>query len=287
MKQYYLFSALILAIFNHALLAQERLQTTKVYTHGDSFSAPAYGLNVTIPESWSGFYPHGSEIFKMTNDSLQAVQCMYFANQTNLKKIISNWKKGFALAQGLRLELEDEMVKDEGIVVSRVGLTNRADVKGTVLAKCGSFGVCVTALVYGPAAPLEDYFSNLLPLLDAIEFVQPVPREELDQFDWQQELTGKYLLAYERNVASKKQSQVWLYLDGTFKSKISRTGLFKGAAGDYKGTKRGTYLIYNEDQDKPAKLVLLFNKLPEIELELVRKDEQVYINDQMVFYSEM
>ncbi|WP_422361093.1 hypothetical protein [Reichenbachiella sp.] len=287
MKRIYFFTILICSIMWNPVISQERVKAAKVYTLGDSFSAPLYGLNVTIPENWSGFYPQDSEIFKMTNDSIQSVECMYFASQNSLDKIVAKWNKGFGLAQGLSMELEGEMVRREGLIISRVGLTNRNDVKGTVLAKCGDFGVCVTAMVYGPTKHLETYFTNLTPLLQAIEFVKPIPREELEYFDWQKELTGKYLLAYERDIASKKQGQIWLYLDGTFKSKVTRTGLFKGSAGDYKGTKKGTYLIFNEEDGKPAKLVLTFNKLPEVELPLLKKEKQFFINDQVFYYSEM
>ncbi|MEP3387953.1 MAG: hypothetical protein ABJO02_07190 [Reichenbachiella sp.] len=287
MKQFYLFATLICFSLWNPLFSQERVRSAKVYTLGDSFSAPTYGLNVSIPESWSGFYPQDSEIFKMTNDSIQSIECMYFASENSLDKIEAGWNRGFALAQGLSMKLEGEMVRTEDMIVSRVGLTNRADVKGVVLAKCGDFGVCVSALVYGPTKQMKTYFTNLIPLLHSVEFVKPIPREELEYFDWQKELTGKYVMAYERDVASKKQSQIWLYLDGTFKSKISRTGLFKGSAGNYKGTKKGTYLIFNEDQGEPAKLVLSFSKLPEVELPLTKKDKQFYINDQVFYYSEM
>lgn len=269
------------------LMAQERLQSTKLYSSGNSFAAPLYGLNVVVPEGWSGFYPKGSEVFTMTNDSAQVVQCMYFANKTDLKSLKSNWKKGFPLASGLAIELEGKMELDYDIMIARIGVTGRADVKGTILARCGEFGVCITALVYGPSEIVKPYFTNLTPLLSEIEFVKPVSREVLDVFDWQKELTGKYLLGYERDVASKKQSQVWLYLDGTFKSKFSRTGMFKGSVGKYKGTKKGSYLIYNEDQGEPAKLVLLYKGLPEVELSLTRKDGKHYINDHVFYYSEM
>lgn len=287
MKRFCILVCLLGGIVFHPNMAQERLKSAKIYSLGDSFSVPTYGLTVAVPLGWSGFYPQDSEIFKMANDSAQSIECMYFANKSTLSKVTSGWQKGFALAQGLSLELEGEMIQQDDITLSRVSLTNRKDVKGTVLARCGEYGVCVTALVYGPARLLEDYFTNLVPLLTAIEFSEPISKEKLDAFDWQKELTGKYLLAYERDVASKKQSQIWLYFDGTFKSKLSRTGLFKDSAGDYKGTKKGSYLIYNQDQGKPAKLVLLYNNLPEIELTLTRKDNQSLANDQVFYYSEM
>lgn len=266
---------------------QERLQATKNYTSGEEFVAPLYGLQVTVPTSWTGFYPKGSEIFMMANDSAQAVECMYFANRSDLKSIQSNWKKGFPLASGLSVELTGKIVAQDDMIFSKVALTNRPDVTGVVLAKCGDYGVCVTAMVYGPAPLMEGYFANLAPILTGIEFEKPTPRAELDRFDWQKELTGKYLLAYQRDQASKKESQVWLYLDGTFKSKISRTGMFKGSAGKYKGTKKGSYLIYNEDQEDPAKLVLLYKGLPEVELPLTREGDQYFINGQAFYFSQM
>lgn len=266
-------------------MAQDRLKSGRPYAPGESFSAPLYGLNVTVPEAWNGYYPQDSEIFMMASDTSTSINCMYFANQTDLKKIASNWKKGFPLASGLSIELEGKISDTDGMLSANVVLTNRTDIKGKVLARCGEFGMCVSALVYGQATTMEFYLTKLEGILSGIEFVRPVPRSELDTFDWQKELTGKYLFAYQREQSSKKESQVWLYLDGTFKSKISRTGMFKGSAGKYKGTKKGSYLLYNEDKDQPAKLVLLYKGLPEVTLVLESRDNQYYINDQVFYYS--
>lgn len=287
MKRIAFWLVLLIALIVKPAEAQERLKPAKIYSLGDAFTAPTYGLKVSVPLGWSGFYPQDSEIFKMTNDSTQNIQCMYFASENSLESIEKKWTKGFSLAQGLSIEQEGLTIKKDDMILSKVGLTNRKDVQGVVLARCGGFGVCVTALVYGPAQLMSSYFMNLTPLLSAIEFVEPVSKEKLEAFDWQKELTGKYLLGYERDVASKKQSQFWLNIDGTFKSKLSRTGLFKDDAGQYKGTKRGSYLIYNADNGEPAKLVLIYNKLPEVILTLTRKDNQCFANDKPFYYSKM
>ncbi|MEP2023560.1 MAG: hypothetical protein ABJH98_15715 [Reichenbachiella sp.] len=267
------------------VIAQDRLQGGKPYTAGESFLAPMVGMKVTLPENWKGYYPHNSEIFAMANDTSVDVRCMYFANQTNLKKLASNWKKGFPLAEGLSIKLGSRINNDGDIMSAKVLIESNTNIEGQLLARCGAFGYCITAMVYGQVSEMKNYQDKLNPIVSQIEFVKPIPRSELEVFDWQKELTGKYLFAYDRAQSSKKESQVWLNLDGTFKSKMKGTGIFKNEAGKYKGTKKGSYLIYNEKNGEPAKLVLLFTKLPEVTLQLEKKEDQFYINNQVFYFS--
>lgn len=266
-------------------MAQERLEGGRPYLSGESFLAPIVGMKVTIPENWQGFYPHNSEIFSMANDTSVDVRCMYFANQTSLKKMASNWKKGFPLAQGLSIELDGGISKNEDIMTAKINVPGNDLVEGRLLARCGPYGYCLTAMVFGQKVEMKNYQGKLDPIITQIEFVKPIPRSEIDVFDWQKELTGKYLFAYDREKSSKKEGQIWLNLDGTFKSKMKSTGMFKEQTGKYKGTKKGSYLIYNEKNGAPAKLVLLFSKLPELSLPLEKKEDQFYINGQVFYFS--
>ena len=50
----------------------------------------------------------------------------------------------------------------------------------------------------------------------------------------------------------KKKVRFGFILMVISKSKISRTGMFKGQAGKYKGTKKGSYLLYNKIEDQPG-----------------------------------
>lgn len=281
-------STLIFAIgfiFSINAMAQDRLQAARTYESGESITAPLLGLIFKVPMNWQGYYPNDSEIFMMSNDTAVDIRCMYFVNQSNLKKLATNWKKGFPLASGLSIELDGGIVKENDIISANVKLTERNDVQGQVMAKCGEFGNCVTAMVYGQTSEFKKYISQLSPLISDIKFVKPIPRSRLDEFDWQKELTGKYLFAYEREQSSKKKSQIWLDLDGTFKSKISQTDMFKGTAGEYKGKKKGSYLIYNKKNEQPAKLVLLFSKLPDLILPLEKRDNQFFVNGQVFYFS--
>ncbi|WP_456460147.1 hypothetical protein [Reichenbachiella sp.] len=265
--------------------AQDRLVGGRPYMEGESFLAPMVGMKMTIPEDWKGFYPHNSEIFSMANDTSVDVRCMYFANQTSLKKLASNWKKGFPLAQGLSIELDGSISKNGDIITAKINVPGNDLVEGILLARCGPYGYCLTAMVFGQKVEMTNYQDKLAPVISQVEFVEPIPRSELEIFDWQKELIGKYLFAYDRGKASKKEGQIWLDLDGTFKSKMKSSGMFKEQTGKYKGTKRGTYLIYNEKNGESAKLVLLFSKLPELTLSLEKKEDQFYINGQEFYFS--
>ncbi|WP_420580322.1 hypothetical protein [Reichenbachiella sp.] len=260
-------------------------QGGRPYLAGESFLAPAAGMKVTIPQNWKGFYPHNSEIFTMANDTSVDITCMYFANQTTLKKLASNWKKGFPLAQGLSIELDGGTSKKGDILSAKIIVAGNDMVEGFLQARCGEYEYCITAMVFGQKTEMINYYGKLESVISEIEFVKPIPISELDVFDWQKELTGKYLFSYDRDKASKKEGQIWLNLDGTFKSKMKSTGMFKEQTGKYKGTKKGSYLIYNEKNGEPAKLVLLFSKLPEVTLPLEKRDNQFYINGQVFYFS--
>lgn len=283
MLRYYL--AIFLSLIINSSLAQDRLEGGRVYQAGESFVAPIVGIKVSVPEHWKGYYPHQSEIFAMANDSSIDVRCMYFANKATLKKLASNWKKGFPLAEGLSIQLNGRISQVEDVMTAQLMVESNPSLEGQVLAKCGPFGYCITAMVYGQVSEIKHYRDRLLPIISEIEFVKPVPRSIADAFDWQKELTGKYLFAYDRAKASKKEGQIWLNLDGTFKSKMKSTGMFKDQTGKYRGTKKGSYLLYNEKNGEPAKLVLLFPKLPEVTLQLEKKGDQFYINSQEFYYS--
>ena len=79
-------------------------------------------------------------------------------------------------------------------------------------------------------------------------------------FDWKKFLSGKILLAmgYEQN--SKQIDEVDLCADGTFHSKITRTGIFKDQAKNYSGKNEGTWDV--QSNGERATITLTFKKLP-------------------------
>jgi hypothetical protein len=275
----------IAVLFQLQLSAQERLEATKIYKSGESFLAPLVGIKMTIPEHWIGYLPQDNEIFLMNCDSAMDANAMFFSGISTLKKIKSNWKKGFPLAPGLSIVTKGKIENIDGVLSAEIEVTNNASSRGFVMAKCGDFGYCISVMMYTPSQFYPPFIGKLNPLVDNITFVKPTPKSELEVFDWQKEMTGKYIFSSIGDMDSKKESKVWLYLDGTFKSKIKRTGLFKGTAGNYKGTKRGTYLIYNKKGKEPAKLVLFYKKMDEVTLPLEKKENQLYINNQVFYIS--
>jgi len=278
---------LLLSVAGFGSLAQDRVEVSKYYKSGESLLAPTYGIEMTIPANWIGYLPRDTEIFMMNSDSSVDARCLYFASQSDLDKIKSNWKKGFPLAPGLKIVTDGRVRTENGVLSAAIEGTNNASSKGFVFAKCGDYDYCVTVMMYTGARFIDHYRDKLDALIDNVTFVKPTPAAILDFFNWQKELTGKFIFSYERNVESKKKTEIWLYLDGTFKSKVKGTGLFKSTVGNYKGNKRGTYQVYNEKDGQSAKLVLFFDRLAEVTLPLDKDDLHLYINGQLFFTSQM
>ena len=87
-----------------------------------------------------------------------------------------------------------------------------------------------------------------------------------------------------QSLFGKKEDEVDLCSDGTFESRITRTGIFKGQAKKYQGKKSGKWEV--QSNGEKAMLKFTFEKLDPVEIELVAKDEEIYIRGARYFVGE-
>ncbi|WP_143520122.1 hypothetical protein [Reichenbachiella sp. 5M10] len=272
------------SLFTHG---QEIVQAYKVYKEGEIILAPTYGLQLEVPQDWQGYLSRGSGIFTLSCDTTQEATTLYFVSENSLNHIQESWKKGIELAPELDITLSEEPSIHEGIMTARVHLSSNQLYQGHLAATCGDYGYCVTALLYTPSPFYSYYQDQKGAMLSHLSFSKPRTINPNETLDWKKQLTGTMLFTYQRENVSKKENRIWLYYDGRFKSKVQRTGIFKGMAGKYHGTKKGTYRINNAEKGQKATLILTFDKLPALTLPLEIRNEQYYINNQLIYLAKL
>ena len=96
-----------------------------------------------------------------------------------------------------------------------------------------------------------------------------------ENFDWSEKLKNKYLATYVSNPYVKKNNQVWLCADGTFKSLLRQKG-FGELTKKQSGKQSGTW----EAQGVGAKgeLILNFKKAHPLRVEMELKDDKLMVN---------
>ncbi|MBU2914731.1 hypothetical protein [Reichenbachiella agariperforans] len=275
------------SVFLFDVFGQEIVQPTKSYKGGEIILAPHYGLQLEIPSHWTGYLSRGTGIFTLYSDSTNEATALYFVNETSLDKIKNNWKSGFELAPQLDIQLRAKPTMTEDLLIAPVQTNTNNMYKGYLIAKCGPYGYCVTVLMYTPQQYISEFENKIEPLLNQVSFTKPRVTDANQTFDWRKNLTGKMIFTFEREESSSQENKIWLYYDGSFKSKTKRTGIFIGSAGKYHGTKKGNYTIINAEGDKPATLQLDFYKQPALTLPLHIVNNQYYINDHLVYFMEL
>ena len=147
---------------------------------------------------------------------------------------------------------------------------------GYSIAQCGEYGFCYTAFLVVNKTSREYYQHVMEELSGYISFFEPTLTDFYGDYNWAQELSGKYMVTYESGGGSTKQNHLWLCEDGTFESRITRKGGLRGSTGKYKGKLKGTYQV--EGVGPTAKIRLNFEKLTPLELPLEIKEEVIYMN---------
>jgi hypothetical protein len=271
----YLFVCLFLS--NIGLSAQERVKPSKGYMAGDTINAPMFGIKVILPEHWNGFLARGTEVFTMESDTALGTSIIVFPSEEDLSKIEARWKGGVALSPGMDLEPTVPPKIREGKLSSQFKFTGDDNRVGYSFAQCGEFGFCYTALLVVDKSRAPLYRNVVDELSEYVSFYEPTLTEFYGDYDWSEELKGKYMVSFESAGGySVKQNHLWLCEDGTFVSRIKRKGGFKGTTGKYKGKLKGTYQA--EGIGSTGKILLNFEKLSPLEMPLEIKDDVVYMN---------
>ncbi|MGL1885828.1 MAG: hypothetical protein OCD76_04880 [Reichenbachiella sp.] len=268
-------------------IAQEVAKPSKVYKGGDIISFPTYGLVLTMPQNWKGYVTRGSGTFTMSNDTTVQATALIFVNDGDLEKTKADWLKGFELSPTLTIVTSQDPTIQNGVLSAPIEVDGNKMNKGYMMKSCGEHGYCVSVMFSVPSRYLPMFEGKLMPLIKAITYSKPEAYDPNSDFNWRKLLTGSLIFNSEREVKSQKENKIWLNYDGSFKSKTKRTGIFKGSAGKYHGTKKGYYTINNAKDGALANLELEFSKLPKLTLPLEVEDYKYYINGQIFYFSKL
>jgi len=272
-----------------AQLPSNRVKPATMYHAGDTVRSPRLGLQTRIPPGWSGVLPRDTEVFLLLPESNTVGEIYVVVNEhIDLERQKKRWQAGTELSPGLTLQPQSEITTRGTDVISAVGKITGANVnqqaKIYAEAKCSPVGFCITYLATSDAAHMEDVKKALQTFVDNTVFQQPSNESPYAHFDWKKFLDGKILLAMGYDANSKRIDEVDLCADGSFRSEITRTGIFKGQAKGYQGKKRGSWHVASHGEK--AVITFTFDKLPDVDIELEARDEEIYIKGIRYFVGE-
>ncbi len=269
----------IIFVFSSILSFGQKIITPgEVYNPGEEIYTPTLGFKAVIPQGWMGLLPQNSTIFLLSSIKGLDGSIYLLGDTTDFETMKAGWQQGLELDEGKVLRSDGNFVMKGDLLTSRVILTGTdANInKGFIAARCGEYGRCVSALLICEEKYLEEMKKSVDDFLESVEFVSPIIKNEYEGFDWKLFLANKKFLHYDNVMGTKSENEVWLCEDGSFMSKLKRTGVVKGDIGKYKGKHKGTWAT--NSFGATGTLTLKFDKLPPVEVDLLIKDEQIFMN---------
>jgi hypothetical protein len=262
-------------LISHYSYAQERVKPSKAYLSGDTIMSPLYGIKLILPEHWNGFLASGTEVFTLSSDTTAETSIFIFPSEENLKTIETRWNGHVEMAPGLDvLPVEPPKIRD-GKIKSEFDFSGNDNRMGYAIAQCGGHGFCYTAFLIVNKTSRKNYQNVMDELSAYISFFEPTLTDFYGDYNWSEELKGRYMVTYESGGGSVKQNHLWLCEDGTFEARITRKGGLRGTAGKYRGKQKGTYVV--EGVGPSGKIQLNFEKLEPLVLPLEIKEEVIYM----------
>ena len=280
---------LLIGMNSFAQLPSNRLKPGTMYHPGDSVHSPRLGLSARIPDGWDGVLPRDTEVFLlMSNTNIVGEMFVVVNEKIDLAGQRKRWESGSELSPGLKLQLDGDITVREGDILSAngkvVGAQANAQNRVYLESKCSPYGFCVVTIALADNTSLERVKQGLQALMTSASFKKPSTESPYKNFDWKPFLSGKVLLGINYEQGGKKEDEVDLCSDGTFESRITRTGIFKGQAKKYQGKKSGKWEV--QSNGEKAMLKFTFEKLDPVEVELVAKDEEIYVRGARYFVGE-
>lgn len=280
------FLVVALAIPAAAQKKKGRVQPGRIYVAGESIYAPRFGFSATVPEGWEGLLPRESEVFLLTTTTSTYGEIFVFGHeQATLNSLQERWQKGVDLSETIRLQAINP-TQQEGMLVSEVIATGEyinKGFKGLGVAKCNPAGPCIVTLMVAPPHYFDSVRETVLGFMKSSTFDSPNAYSPYVDFDWQEFLSNKVVMAYESVRGGKEENKIHLCVDGTFQASIKKTGMFKNENSDYRGNSSGTWAVSGKGEQTTITFTFNKNKLVPLEAPLLIKDEKIYSNDQRYF----
>lgn len=258
------------------ITAQERLRPGVVYQPGQKIMAPRIGLTAVIPQGWAAVLPQDTELLLLMNQDNPDGSIFAVANELTMDELKSRLDINLDVGGNIQLARKGELFFRGDIVGTELEVLGSTNTKtGYLEAKCSEFGWCVTYMLICSPAYYDSFKQGLTDFMNTTVFSEPSIGSIYDQFDWTAFLSAKYLATYVNNPYVKKNNQLWLCPDGTFKSKIQERGL-GDLPKEYKGNKSGTYQVSGKGPE--GELILQFKKGSPVTVKAVIRDDKIYLN---------
>ena len=281
-KQLFL-SIFVLLVSTDLIIAQTNLRPSTRYESGEAIIAGTVGLQTVIPEGWSGMLPRDNELFLLLpNEALDGEIYIYAGPAVSPEQRKDNWLTGLDLGNGNVLKSDGNIFTRGSAMASKLVLSENTSYKTAYIeALCGPYNWCITATIIGAPDGFDKMQKALYEFMDAIIWLEPREGGMYGDFNWHEFLAGKHLLNHNYVPSAKMENDIWLCSDGTFTTKLKRGGSLKDQAQEYKGTNKGTWETTSVGQK--GILILNYEKLPPLKVNLEIKDEQIYLNDRRHF----
>ncbi|MDH4090517.1 MAG: hypothetical protein OEV74_07705 [Cyclobacteriaceae bacterium] len=287
---YWSFVVVLLVSFKVvAQLPSNRVKPATMYYAGDTVKSPRLGLRAQIPAGWEGVLPRDTEVFLLMSVDNSISEIYVVVNENvDLAGQQKRWEAGLNLSDALKLELSGTITLRGTNVICAEGRLGGAKANNQekiyVEAKCSPAGFCVSYLLTADPSAFENAKRGLQAFVDNTIFEEPSTESPYANFNWNNFLSGKVLLMIGYEKRSKREDNVSLCSDGSFRSRITRTGIFKDQGKGYQGTKRGRWSV--QGNGEKAILTLAFDKNPAFDVEMEIKDEEIYIRGSRYFVGE-
>lgn len=278
---------LILSIFLPLyVFGQDQIKPGVVYQSGQKLLGPRYGIVTKVPDNWVGILPQDTELFLLMSTQGIDGQILAMAYENDLEGIRHNWEND---------KLEGEMgtvLQKSGDIFERNGaIAAEFEVKGSTgqrkrayaEAKCGDYGKCIVFLMLCPENYYVAYKKGLQEFCDNTLFEEPSLQNIYQNFDWKEFLSNKYLATFASNTMYKRDNQLWLCPDGTFKIRIKNKN-WGSVPNEYQGNNSGTYEI--SGIGTTGEILLKFKKLEAVPIAVEIKDEKIYVNGDRFYVME-
>ena len=276
-----LIALLIIVIFVGEGFAQERLRPAQRYDEGEIIFAPTFGMKSKVPTGWVGVLPRDTEVFLMM-PKVGEGEIYVTADSINTEILKERWLRGLDLGNGNTLKSDGEIFMRGDVIASKVILSSKTtDNKAYIEAKCSEYDRCVGGLLVAAPQNYEELKKGLEEFLDNMTFEAPSTANIYASFEWKKYLSNKRLMNFTFAQGGKAVNEIRICENGTFNMKLKRTGQLKKNAADYKGKSKGTW--ETSSVGPYGKLVLHFAKLPDLEIDLLIEDDQVFINEKRYF----
>ena len=230
-----------------------------------------------------GVLPMDSEVFLLVPSGINADGEIYVTADTiEVETMKQRWLAGLDLENGNTLKSDGDIFMRGDAIASNVILEgNGSSFKGYIEAKCGDYGMCISFLLLCPPQFYDKLKPGLLELSDNTSMVEPSMASIYDNFDWNNFLSGKYIANFDYVPGAKSENELWLCADGTFRSKLKRSGLLKEEAKEYQGKKSGNWEITSVG--KNGTLILDIAKMGILEVDVTMDNDRLFINGKRFF----